>query len=724
MSETTAGSATVVTRPSIAMAADGKCLTETLLNLQHGYGSKPMSSASISKARQDALALLEEVLKAYDADVATGEVGTDGSCRAASVAPKSGHCPTGLLYGRVQSGKTVAMITFTAAALDNGFRVVVVLTSDNLMLVEQTADRFRALHGPLVKHSNGMDTWEPDVAHVSKQISEHGLVLVCAKNQSHLKTLVGFLEKTRAEGYPALILDDEADQATLDTTTAARSAQNPSAPQFASTINRRTVRNEAPWEEGESIRERLPHHVFLQVTATPYALLLQNYESESRPRFTRLLEPGDGYTGGESFFSAKHVEGGGKVPPLVCVDPNESQLIDGGVTEAPDGVQKAVCFFLVSAAAQLIQNPSVRGQGQNFLCHTSHKTTEHAQLAKMIREFLSRVGDDLKLEKPTGNTALRLEWAYDELKKTLAEPPTLAALCETIRTRLPRREVLVVNSAMNAPDFGRELNFIIGGNILGRGLTIDNLLVTYYLRRAKVSQMDTVLQHARMFGYRGALMAYTRVFLPESLAFRFHHIHVAEHRLRSLLATVPQGTRVPIGTTGALRATRPNVLDTGSLSAYTPGEQVYPIAPSLEASAQAKSAKIEVALKKVMGGALKSHEYVPTSIDQVVELLKMIPYVEEEAGSWDPDMLTKVLRAISAQFKDRAFVYYRTMERTTLRLTEGAISGDVHKEARSKNAPVLFLLLDSGKKLSGVSYWYPTLVFPEDMVTQVFNVAT
>jgi hypothetical protein len=70
--------------------------------------------------------------------------------------------------------------------------------------------------------------------------------------------------------------------------------------------------------------------------------------------------------------------------------------------------------------------------------------------------------------------------------------------------------VPIVNSANSPVDFGRQLNFIVGGNILGRGLTIDNLLVTYYLRRAKVSQMDTVLQHARMFGYRQPLMPYTR----------------------------------------------------------------------------------------------------------------------------------------------------------------------------------------------------------------------
>jgi hypothetical protein len=117
---------------------------------------------------------------------------------------------------------------------------------------------------------------------------------------------------------------------------------------------------------------------------------------------------------------------------------------------------------------------------------------------------------------------------------------------------------------------------------LGRGLTIDNLLVTYYLRRAKVSQMDTVLQHARMFGYRRALMPYTRVFLPDSLGARFHFIHVAERNLRRQLAEIGGQGKILVETMSALRATRLNVLDTQNLAAYEAGEQIYPGAASFE----------------------------------------------------------------------------------------------------------------------------------------------
>jgi hypothetical protein len=713
------GSATLAGGRPISMVADGACLVGTIENLRAGHAAKPMSDQALAKVRKDALTLLEDAIRAYDAGVASGEVGSGGSGRVAAGAPAPERCPTGLLYGRIQSGKTVAMITFTAAALDNGFRVVVVLTSDYLKLVEQTADRFGALAGPIIKHSQLSETWSADAAHVAAEVADHGLVVVCSKNQARLKTLIEFLHNVGAAGFPALILDDEADQATLDTTTAARAAGSPSAPTHASVIHRRTVRNPVPWEEGESIRERLPHHLFLQVTATPYALLLQNVDHELRPSFTRLLEPGDGYTGGEAFFDERHVDGG--EPPVVFVDDNESHAIESG-SEAPDGLKKAIAFFLVAAAAQSENMPSLRALGQNFLCHTSHRTSEHSRAAALIRDYLARISEDLRNGVPDGETLLRLEAAYEELRKTLPEPPPFGRLREAIRAKLVRREVITVNSMSNPAEFGRQLNFIIGGNILGRGLTIENLLVSYYIRKPKISQMDTVLQHARMFGYRATLMPYTRVFLPDSLAFRFHYIHVAEQRLRTQLATPDARSRVLVQTADGLRPTRMGVLDTGSLSAYEGGQQIYPIAPALDTASLGRNGRIEAEAKAAFGGTLRPSEFVEVPLEQLIRLMRLVPFDETEAGSWDPDALERLLRGIQTDYGNRGYVYYRRMERERKMLTTGAADGKKEvPQARAKKAPVLMLFRDSGKHLGGKEFWYPTIVLPENMRTQIFN---
>src|SRR6185369_14700514 len=102
-------------------------------------------------------------------------------------------------YGRIQSGKTVAMIALVAAAIDNGFRVVVVLTSDNNKLVAQTADRFGALEGPLTLDATVREAWATDQKHISKNLSQSGVVFVCSKNKSRLDDLINFLEERSEE---------------------------------------------------------------------------------------------------------------------------------------------------------------------------------------------------------------------------------------------------------------------------------------------------------------------------------------------------------------------------------------------------------------------------------------------------------------------------------------------------------------------------------------------
>src|SRR5688572_16955034 len=338
------GTARIMDKAMVEMVTDGPCLAGTLEQLEDGVGAKALPAEALAKVRADALGLLAKVIEAYTTGVAPGEVGMGASAVASKAPPVDGRPPTGLLYGRVQSGKTVAMITFCAAAIDNGFRIVVVLTSDFVKLVEQTADRFAALDGPLIRSALQSDNWNEDQEHVRKHIAKHGVVFICTKNQQRLTSLVEFLNTIGAAGYPALVLDDEADQATLDTTVQARTAGRKNAPTQSSAIHRKTVQD----DEGQSIRQTLRHHVFVQVTATPYALLLQNVDSDLRPSFTHLLEPGKGYTGGEAFFDVQHVEQA--LPPLVTVDEEESANIETSIGDAaPLGLQQSLAFFLIAA---------------------------------------------------------------------------------------------------------------------------------------------------------------------------------------------------------------------------------------------------------------------------------------------------------------------------------------------------------------------------------------
>jgi hypothetical protein len=237
--------------------------------------------------------------------------------------------------------------------------------------------------------------------------------------------------------------------------------------------------------------------------------------------------------------------------------------------------------------------------------------------------------------------------------------------------------------------------------------------------------MDTVLQHARMFGYRQPLMPYTRVFLPDSLGARFHFIHVAEQNLRQQLIANGGLAKVTVETMSSLRATRLNVLDTRNLAAYEPGGHIYPGAPGLGRKDLDRSGVIEAAVKKALGGTLREGEFVGVDLPDLLSLLRELPFDEDLANMWDPTMLARVLERMAARYSNKGFIYYRPMKRRKPTLPTGALSGDELQDARKQPGPVLCVFRDDGRglvtKTNGREYWYPSLVLPSDMATQVFN---
>ena len=220
------------------------------------------------------------------------------------------------------------MVLTAALAFDNGFRIVMVLTADNVELVRQTSNRFRDLDGPRVLSTAELYEWDSAEEELTDGLAASGLVFVCAKNAVRLPQVLRFLQRINAAAYPCIIFDDEADAATPDTTLQARTSGRANAPSYASTINRRVVENTRPGEEGESAQEILTHAVYVQVTATPFVLILQRESSPLHPTVPFLLEPGTGYCGGERFFGDFDPDAAAPpAPPLVLVPDREYVLL-------------------------------------------------------------------------------------------------------------------------------------------------------------------------------------------------------------------------------------------------------------------------------------------------------------------------------------------------------------------------------------------------------------
>jgi hypothetical protein len=622
---------------------------------------------------------------------------------------------TGLVYGRIQSGKTRAMIASTAMAFDNKFRIAVVMTSNINDLVDQThMDFSTGLPGLMIFTKDTDLDREVQTAKLHMEKGGGCLLLICSKGKQSLQNISAFLKDVGAAKYPALIFDDEGDQASLDTNTRKRSKSQVSV--APSAIND-AIQNK--------LRGAIPRNVYVSVTGTPQAVLLQSAGSTHRPSFIEMLPPGRSYIGGDTFFAKEEPEENAEL--IALVDPNEKTQLLNANGPIPDGLRKSILFFLVSAAAA-IKNIGVRDKGYSYLCHPSLRNNEQAIAEQRINDFLNEV---LTALYGGGNGPLirELKTQYDELQKTLgAQTPAFNDIKALILQHLPLRKLLVINAKVKRQgiDYGRGLNFLIGGNTLGRGIAIRDLLVTYYVRAARVSQIDTMHQHARMYGYRKITLSYTRVFITRDLYYRFRDIYHSDEDLRAYIDKYKANPATfPIEYQFNLRTTRTGVLDVKKTDTLSPGKQVYPNYITLPQQ-QASYDKVLGLLRVHLGFTSESEDQMdrraPTNVvidpDQAIALIKSIK--TKSKNTWRDSTIPDVIRKVAEKFDDEILLRFRTADRRVAAegfISTGTLSGIEYQEARAGVIPTLWIMAAKTRQGSavgaGIRFMYPTLVIPD-----------
>ena len=246
----------------------------------------------------------------------------------------------GLLFGNVQSGKTGQMFGIMCKATDLGFPVFLLLTTDNVVLQQQTLDRVKAdLEGFCICGEND-----------SRIFIDNNLLLptivVLKKNARMLKLWANIFNSTGfMRGNPLFIVDDEADAASLNTLVNKNSQ---------SSINKYL----------DAIKNGASSSLYLQVTGTPQALLLQTIASGWHPYFTYYFQPGDTYLGGDFFF------------------PKEKPKCIQFLEELNDPTKSVVVRHLVSSA----QVFAAGGKVCNCLFHPSVRQVVHAKYEKEVKE--------------------------------------------------------------------------------------------------------------------------------------------------------------------------------------------------------------------------------------------------------------------------------------------------------------------------------------------------
>ena len=431
-----------------------------------------------------------------------------------------------LLVGNVQAGKTGQMFGIISAAADRDFFVFVILTTDNVLLQQQTLERVR-------KDLPAMCICDEDDS-VAFELNEGVLpaVVVLKKNASTLQRWEKtFLTSRVLDGNPLFILDDEADATSLNT----KVNEND-----VSTINRHI----------DTIRKNAASTIYLQVTGTPQSIFLQTANSGWSPDYTLAFEPGPKYLGGNFFFPLN--------APL-------SRSI-GFTDNDANPIRTFVVRHLTASALSFRKGRTV----SNALAHVSALTSGHDIVKKEIEAEIGKLRQDrTELEKLVGAEIDVIAQDAPQLKINRNE--VVRAVVEDV---LPIARIIVKNSkADDDQTFETGCNFIVGGNSLGRGVTFPKLNTVLYTRTTKRPQADTIWQHNRIFGYdRDPLLI--KVYLPGHLWKLLADINEQNN---SMYAQIRAGIdKVKVALPPGLSPTRRGVIDRESVRIIMGGANKYP----------------------------------------------------------------------------------------------------------------------------------------------------
>jgi hypothetical protein len=408
-----------------------------------------------------------------------------------------------VVYGEPQSGKTEMMIALTARLLDEGHRIIIVLMNDSVQLLEQNLDRFlRSGLDPAPKKFN-------EILDPSNKIGASTWVIFCKKNSADLQKLVAKVEKIAGK----VVIDDEADYATP---------------------NGKVNRNEKT-----KINDLVGHllengGIYIGVTATPARLDLNNTFNNENEKWIEFPAHTK-YTGQESFFPTTR-DGFKNLGYRLELLPDQG--------DDPKYLRRALFSFMVNVAYLNTQvNDDVRNYC--FLIHTSGRKVDHTV------DFQQVIGLLTILKDPSSSKFARyLEEIYDIAVGRYSGLETI--LTQYIVSHINLSDVVVMNSntERNAAQYKRATSpatmftIAIGGNIVSRGVTFDNLLSMFFTRDVKHKiQQDTYIQRARMFGSRGGYLRHFELSIPKDLYFDWHKCFVF-HRLA--LSTIRAGNGSPI----------------------------------------------------------------------------------------------------------------------------------------------------------------------------------
>ena len=456
----------------------------------------------------------------------------------------------GLVLGYVQSGKTSNFTSVIAKAADAGYKLFVVLSGATNSLRQQTQSRLEeqlrlddGLWQPLTRSDSDEKPGGGDFGgqkNTAKMMLTHQdgpVVAVIKKNSTRMKRLTEWLSESTDvfETHSTIVIDDEADQASINTGTGGR----------RTAINRR-------------IKELLEvtHGAYIGYTATPFANVLANpkdHDSLYPKNFIAMLDRPEGYFGAQELFGSEAISGEFGIDAteghdmIRTISPAEAQLLRPPAKRearlawsAPElhsvpSLQGAVWYFILASAARRVRSAP---KHSSMLVHTTMfvdpQEAMRGPIETLLAELREGIADGSLLE------SLEELWKAESERVDAGQFELVSVAFEQLLGHLENVsksvEVVVDNGKTDAdqrrsyPSDSVRTLIVIGGNTLSRGLTLEGLTVSYFLRTS--TTYDTLLQMGRWFGFKPGYGDLPRVWMTADLETRFRVLATVEEQIR------------------------------------------------------------------------------------------------------------------------------------------------------------------------------------------------
>lgn len=499
----------------------------------------------------------------------------------------------GLVVGHVQSGKTSHYCAVIAKFIDSGGRIVIVLSGAHNELRLQTQSRIEeAITGfnsePLHPEQVGVGIIDPSqdrrpkvgtYRHIDEDFepskmgnmgaspSESPWIFVVKKHPKVLAKLhkcLAVLATRTPQGmkieHPVLIIDDEADHYSVDTKDGAINHDGSANNDHTATAVNRSIR---------SLLHSFSKSAFVGYTATPFANIFihrENFTDRLGPdlfpkSFIVNLSAPSNYIGPTLLFGAggreplpllremsDFVEADGKSGWMPPSHDNDHKPLHKGANDIPSSLKNAIDSFLLSCAARLARNGLGAHPHCSMLIHVTRLNKIQSAVTSQVDKYVKILSGSLRSSRLMGPTLARLKtlWQEDFEPTTLAMAQAGHACAapiawEEIEKRIEQAlEHIIVKKingkSIDALDYANHPNGLfaiaIGGDKLSRGLTLEGLCSSYFIRPSKT--YDSLMQMGRWFGYRDGYSDLCRLWTTPELSAYFKHVADSCDEMREL----------------------------------------------------------------------------------------------------------------------------------------------------------------------------------------------